>query len=165
MFESVLSLVAHGALVEQRSRRRSVNIFEVVRRCVLIIRSLTGSVTDSEKIDDIDDIDTLDSFSVVSTSSTDVQREDAVERNGTAIQKDGELWLDDGTVVIVANGAVAYRVYKGTLGSVSPVFRDLMADSNLKDSELMDGVPVVRVDDAPENLRHFLNFLAQPRFE
>ncbi|TFK84633.1 hypothetical protein K466DRAFT_496189, partial [Polyporus arcularius HHB13444] len=78
---------------------------------------------------------------------------------------DGELWLDDGTVVIVANGAVAYRVYKGTLGSVSPVFRDLMADSNLKDSELMDGVPVVHVDDAPENLRHFLNFLAQPRFD
>ncbi|RDX41819.1 hypothetical protein OH76DRAFT_177519 [Lentinus brumalis] len=118
-----------------------------------------GSVTD------MDDIDTLDSFSVVTASSTDVAPEEDSQRN-SVLQKDAEFWLDDGTVVIVANDTVAFRVYKGALANVSPAFRDLTAIADAsKEQEMMDGIPVVHVDDAPESLRRFLRFVVLPRFD
>ncbi len=113
----------------------------------------------------MDDIDTLDSFSVVTASSTDVAPEEDSQRS-SVVQKDPEFWLDDGTIVIIANGTVAFRVYKGALANVSPAFRDFTAIGDAsKEQEVMDGIPVVHMDDAPESLRRFLQFVVLPRFE
>lgn len=115
----------------------------------------------------MDEIDSLDSFSVVTTSSTDVQIDDHVRReNMSTIREDDQFWIEDGTVVVIANNAVAFRVYKGLLAHLSPAFRDLMTIGDTsKNADLMDGVPVVHVDDAPESLRHFLNIALAPGFE
>ena len=62
-----------------------------------------------------------------------------------------EFWLDDGNVVLVAQ-TVAFRMYRGLLAAQSTVFADMFASSTHKADEMIEGCPVVRVSDSPEDL-------------
>ena len=74
------------------------------------------------------------------------------------IEKDKEYWLEDGNIIIVATGgpAIGFRVYKGLIARASPVFRDLFSVPPPVDMETVEGCPVVRLPDAPSDLRNFL---------
>ena len=64
------------------------------------------------------------------------------------IQRDPDLWLEDGNVVIVANSTTAFRVYKGLLGQVSAVFEE-MFKFKPDPGEVSDICPAVHVPDSP----------------
>ncbi|KAI1786572.1 hypothetical protein LXA43DRAFT_1033238 [Ganoderma leucocontextum] len=78
-------------------------------------------------------------------------------------KKDEEIWFDDGNIVVVA-GDTAFRLYKGGLSFVSPVFKDLFSVPQPEIAETMDGCPVVRFSDSPSELRHFFRLVAKPAF-
>ena len=42
-------------------------------------------------------------------------------------QKDGEVWLSDGNIVVIARGEVAFRIHKSILSLRSEVFRGLFS--------------------------------------
>jgi len=72
--------------------------------------------------------------------------------------RDNDLWFEDGSVVIAA-GDVGFRVYKGILSSKSPVFKDLFSLPQPPGQEMIDGCPVVRVQDSPKEMRRFLTIM------
>ncbi|TFK82912.1 hypothetical protein K466DRAFT_555880 [Polyporus arcularius HHB13444] len=74
-------------------------------------------------------------------------------------QRDEELWLSDGNVVVVAQHAVAFRVHKSLLAQRSEVFRDLFSLPSSGTEETLDGCPVVHLIDPPDDLRHLLSVL------
>ncbi|KAI1792058.1 hypothetical protein LXA43DRAFT_358910 [Ganoderma leucocontextum] len=71
------------------------------------------------------------------------------------IQRDPDLWLEDGNIVIVASSTIAFRVYKGLLGRVSAVFEDTFKFKP-DPEEKIDNCPVVHVPDSPVEMGHFL---------
>ena len=74
------------------------------------------------------------------------------------LKRDPELWLEDGNIVIVARD-VAFRVYRGLLVKQSTVFSDMFATGNPAEDETLDGCPVVRLPDAPSDVKHLLHSL------
>ncbi|KAI1781650.1 hypothetical protein LXA43DRAFT_647555 [Ganoderma leucocontextum] len=85
---------------------------------------------------------------------------EAQARGGEVVKKDEEFWLDDGTVILVARD-VEFRVYKGLLASLSPVFKDRFAERHALrrvsvDEQQTLSCPVVHVADSPEDLRRLL---------
>ncbi|PIL23579.1 hypothetical protein GSI_14892 [Ganoderma sinense ZZ0214-1] len=70
------------------------------------------------------------------------------------LERDKDLWLDDGTVILVA-WKIAFKVYKGLLSVHSPVFSDMFASAAHAD-ETYDESPIVRVTDSPEDLKWLL---------
>ena len=78
---------------------------------------------------------------------------------GPVPKKDDHYWLDDGNIVLIANNAVAFRVYKGLLARISPVFQDMFSMAQPNDVEKMEGCAVVRLQDHPQDLRAFLKIV------
>lgn len=78
--------------------------------------------------------------------------------------RDQEFWLDDGTVILIAHDT-GFRVYRGLLAAQSPVFRNSFSFSSPYKSaeERIDGYPVVRLTDSPEDLRHLLRVILPVR--
>ena len=74
------------------------------------------------------------------------------------LEHDREFWMEDGNMVLVC-GNTAFRVYRGLLASQSTVFADMLASSSPAAGETYEGCPVVRLSDAPEDMRHFLRIL------
>ena len=79
----------------------------------------------------------------------------------------GEFWFEDGTVILVTCD-VEFRFYKGLLASVSPVFKQLFADSRVvrtvpMDQEQTFSCPVVHVSDSPKELRYMLRTCSSKR--
>ncbi len=72
------------------------------------------------------------------------------------LRKDGEVWLSDGSIVVVAADNVAFRVHKSTLARRSEIFRDLFSlpNADAATAETMDGCPVVYVSDSSDDIRH-----------
>ena len=73
---------------------------------------------------------------------------------------DPTVWYEDGNIVLVA-GSTAFRLYKGILASVSPVFRDMFSLAKPEDGPgseggTIDGCPVVHLTDSAKDLRWFL---------
>ncbi|KAI1787704.1 hypothetical protein LXA43DRAFT_1028014 [Ganoderma leucocontextum] len=73
----------------------------------------------------------------------------------SSIQRDEDVWLSDGNIVIVAADTMAFRVHKSILSLRSEVFRDLflLPNADAATMETMDGCPVVRVSDSPDDIR------------
>ncbi|KAF5365214.1 hypothetical protein D9758_005446 [Tetrapyrgos nigripes] len=71
-----------------------------------------------------------------------------------------ELWFDDGTLIIEANG-VYFRVYKGILSANSPVFEDMLSIPQPveDDTVVYEGCPVVKLYDSSTDMMHFLKAL------
>ena len=74
---------------------------------------------------------------------------------GGLIKRDSELWLLDGTVIIVAQDT-AFRVYKRALIQRSEAFCKLFSSGRNTNIQIIDGCPVVRVSDSPEDIRPLL---------
>lgn len=74
------------------------------------------------------------------------------------LKRDAEFWMEDGTIVLVARDT-AFRVYRGLLASQSTVFQDMLATCSPDAAELLEGCPVVRLHDSPEDLTHLLRAL------
>ena len=71
------------------------------------------------------------------------------------LQKDEEVWLSDGNIVVVAANKIAFRVHKSILALQSEVFSDLFSLPGADEAtpETMDGCPVVHVSDSPDDIR------------
>ena len=77
----------------------------------------------------------------------------------SGIQKDEQYWLEDGNLVLIAKNAIAFRVYKGLLARISPVFRDMLSMGQPDGAEMVDGCPVVHLSDDPCDFRAFLKLI------
>ncbi|OCH85374.1 hypothetical protein OBBRIDRAFT_798257 [Obba rivulosa] len=69
-----------------------------------------------------------------------------------------EFWYPDGSVVLVA-GNTTFRVYQGLLSQHSVVFRDMFTIPQPEIAEKMDGCPIVRLSESPQELVHVLRVL------
>lgn len=70
------------------------------------------------------------------------------------VQKDEEVWLPDGNVVVVCRNT-AFRLHKSVLARHSEVFRDLFTLPEAGVDEYMEDCPVVHLNsDDPHDLRH-----------
>ncbi|KAI1787700.1 hypothetical protein LXA43DRAFT_683479 [Ganoderma leucocontextum] len=76
--------------------------------------------------------------------------------SASGLQKDADVWLSDGSIVVVAADNVAFRVHKSTLSLRSEIFRDLFSlpNADAATTETMDGCPIVRVSDSSHDIRH-----------
>ncbi|KAI1795360.1 hypothetical protein LXA43DRAFT_1178816 [Ganoderma leucocontextum] len=72
----------------------------------------------------------------------------------TGRNKDKELWYDNGTVILVAQG-LEFRVYKGLLTDHSPIFKSMFSAPPSPDMMESD-CPVSHLTDSSEDLRHIL---------
>ncbi|TFK81977.1 hypothetical protein K466DRAFT_501158 [Polyporus arcularius HHB13444] len=74
-------------------------------------------------------------------------------------KKDEEFWYEDGNIFLIA-GDTRFRVFKGILADLSPVFRDMFSIPhprvNTSSSKAAQLCPVVHVSDPPEELRYLL---------
>ncbi|TCD68722.1 hypothetical protein EIP91_010006 [Steccherinum ochraceum] len=68
----------------------------------------------------------------------------------------GELWFDDGNVILVAE-KTAFRVYQGVLSKNSEIFRDMFTIPQPADAEKLEGCPVVHLSDSQKDLERFLS--------
>ena len=71
-------------------------------------------------------------------------------------EHDKEFWLDDGSIVLVANN-IAFPVSRILFVAHSTVFADMFTAS--KPEEVYEDCSVVRLHDPPEDLRHLLCLL------
>ncbi|KAJ7494274.1 hypothetical protein B0H11DRAFT_2392517 [Mycena galericulata] len=78
-------------------------------------------------------------------------------------QRIPELWFDDGNIVIQA-GNIQFRVYRGILAARSPVFQDMLSFPQPLDSELVEGCPLVHLNDAAAEVTVFLKAIFEAEF-
>ena len=77
------------------------------------------------------------------------------------LNKDAELWFEDGNVVVVAQ-QTAFRVHKSLLSRHSKTFGEVFTLPQSPDPgaiETMDGCPVVRIPDSSHDFKHLLHAL------
>ena len=60
----------------------------------------------------------------------------------------GDVWLDDGNIILVADDNVAFRVLKSVLARDSEVFRNMFTVSQPTENETFEGCPVVVLADS-----------------
>ncbi|KAJ7612165.1 hypothetical protein FB45DRAFT_843455 [Roridomyces roridus] len=74
-----------------------------------------------------------------------------------------ELWFEDGNIVIQA-GNSQFRVHRGILAACSPVFQDMLTFPQPPESELLEGCPLVRMPDHPNEVAVFLKAIFKPDY-
>ncbi|KAF8209537.1 hypothetical protein K438DRAFT_1811257 [Mycena galopus ATCC 62051] len=72
------------------------------------------------------------------------------------------LWFPDGNLILSAHG-VLFRVFKGILVARSPVFADMLADGD-DSAEMLDGWPVLHLDDSAADTMYFLKAIFDYEF-
>lgn len=72
--------------------------------------------------------------------------------------KSEDLWFDDGNVILAVKDTL-FKVYRGVLAKASPVFHDMFTMPQPPDAEIMDGCPLIRLEDAVEDMENFLKVL------
>lgn len=80
--------------------------------------------------------------------------------NGTTTkkrQRHSKLWYEDGSVVL-ATETTLFRVYRGILSQNSVIFRNMFSlpRSPSSTEEKLDGLPLIHLHDAAEDLAHLL---------
>lgn len=83
------------------------------------------------------------------------------EEPGTTLdnlKRHEEFWFDDGSVVLVARNT-GFRVFRSLLAAQSTVFGGMLACSSVSAEEMLEGCPVVRLSDSPEDVAHLLRVL------
>lgn len=74
----------------------------------------------------------------------------------------GDPWLDDGNIILLADNdvmiPVAFKVHRGALARQSEVFRNIFGIPQPQgaDSEFLEGCPVVPMHDNPSELSRLL---------
>ncbi|KAI0776673.1 hypothetical protein BD413DRAFT_226579 [Trametes elegans] len=118
--------------------------------------------------------DTTETFTATDTVATESSEaaKDTTSPTPASPQLDDEFWLEDGNLTLIA-GDVEFRVYKGPLMAVSPVFKDMLSlpqptattggDPSAPQCSTCGHAPqapaVVHLSDHPCDLRHLLRVL------
>ncbi|KAH8101960.1 hypothetical protein BXZ70DRAFT_1007189 [Cristinia sonorae] len=89
------------------------------------------------------------------------QSDERGPENRGAYEK-GDLWFDDGNVVLVAEGT-AFCVHRGVLSSKSDIFRDMFSIPQPLDEETYEGHSVVHLADLKADVYHMLAALYNGR--
>lgn len=71
------------------------------------------------------------------------------------LQHDATFWFDDGNIIL-ACGDIGFRVHAGVLSLNCGIFRDMLASGTPSAGEVYEGVDLVRLSDAPVDMRLFL---------
>lgn len=75
-------------------------------------------------------------------------------------RKHDRFWLDDGNVVLTADNALSFRLHRSVLSLHSEVFRSMFAfPSRPEDNEMMEGCPVIHLQDSGDDLVDFFALL------
>ena len=75
--------------------------------------------------------------------------------------RDPEFWYEDGNIILIAEDT-PFKVHRGMLMHTSEVLKDILSIPQppvLDDSEMMDGIPIVRVSDTWKELSYMLSAL------
>jgi hypothetical protein len=72
-----------------------------------------------------------------------------------------ELWFDDGSIILQVQ-ATLFRVHQSVLATHSETFADLFTVPQPDSPDIIDGCPVVRLADSPDDFLHFLRALYDP---
>ncbi|KAI1791600.1 hypothetical protein LXA43DRAFT_889084 [Ganoderma leucocontextum] len=77
-----------------------------------------------------------------------------------AATRDSDYWFDDGNLILVSQG-VSFRIYKGLLAEHSAVFHNMfhIGQAMPEEEDLVDGCPVVPLDDSPNDLRELFRLI------
>ena len=67
--------------------------------------------------------------------------------------------VSDTNLIIRSSDLVDFRVHKSVLAMASPFFKDLLSLPQPSDSEMADGLPVVRLPETSELLTSLISFL------
>ncbi|KAJ6509162.1 hypothetical protein C8R47DRAFT_1097650 [Mycena vitilis] len=78
-------------------------------------------------------------------------------------QRVEELWFEDGNLVIQAGNSL-YRVFRGILAARSPIFQDMLCLPQPSDSELVEGCPLVCIQDQAVEVTSFLRAIFDSSF-
>lgn len=86
------------------------------------------------------------------------------ERPTPSLEKDKDVWLDDGNVILASEAGskwIGFRLYKGLLSQRCEVFRDMFSvcDASQAGEWTFEGCPVIVVHDAPTDIRRLLMFV------
>lgn len=71
-------------------------------------------------------------------------------------------WFEDGNLILEA-GETRFRISRGVLAARSPVFQEMLLFPQPPGEELVDGCPVVRLHDSPEDVGYFLKAIYDSR--
>ncbi|KAF8643193.1 hypothetical protein AX16_009170 [Volvariella volvacea WC 439] len=78
-----------------------------------------------------------------------------------SIPEQGEIWFDDGNVVLLVENT-AFRVHKGVLKRLSDFFDDVFRLPQPPDQELLNGVPVMHMQDDLDDVLATLKVIYEP---
>lgn len=82
------------------------------------------------------------------------------------LTRNTEFWFLDGNIVLIA-GKMAYRVHKGVLADISPVFREMFFGAHpllvLGDARSFDNCPSVHLFEAEDEVEQLLNIIYRGR--
>ena len=67
--------------------------------------------------------------------------------------------VPDANIIIRSSDNIDFRVHKSLLAMASPFFKDLLSLPQPSDSEIVDGLPVVRLPESSELLNNLLSIL------
>lgn len=96
-------------------------------------------------------------ISAMSTSCSEPTRKRARDGEAT-LEPHTAFWFTDGNVVLVAQ-TTAFKVHRGVLSRHSPIFTELFIQSDPMDAELIDGAPVITLEDDPHEVSDLLDVM------
>ena len=94
----------------------------------------------------------------------DVAPRAAINVAADSIPHDEEIWFDNLNVVLISKDRHKFRLPNHLLARVSPVLSEKVHDAQRRE-DVMDGCPVVRLDDDSNDLRNFLQFVTRSSLE
>ncbi|KAG8945657.1 hypothetical protein FRC04_000618 [Tulasnella sp. 424] len=80
------------------------------------------------------------------------------------LRRHESFYFFDGNICLLSRGIV-FRVFKSLLAAESEVFKDMFvvgSDGQAEGQSLYEGVPLISLDDDPEDLAHLFRFLWKP---
>ncbi|KAJ7159360.1 hypothetical protein C8R43DRAFT_1178299 [Mycena crocata] len=80
-----------------------------------------------------------------------------------SLQRVDNLWFDETLIVIRAQKSL-FRVSRNTLALQSPIFADMLRVPQPSDAEMMDGIPVVEIQDTAEDATVFFRAIFDSSF-
>ena len=78
-----------------------------------------------------------------------------------AVVEDEKIWMEDGNIVVSAgtNPVFMFKCHRSMLANVSDIFNDMLALPFSDAVETYKGVPMVHLQDSPDDIRGLLRML------
>jgi BTB/POZ domain len=94
---------------------------------------------------------------MASTSGEHSAKRKRVKEPDSSLPTRDKPYFDDGNIILAVKNS-HFRVYRGVLATLSPVFSDMFALPQPPKGEiLVDGCPVIELDDSAEDWRTLLS--------